>query len=54
MSVMEKITLKNSILVVKKQHSFVAYSVTHRMRPSAEKKVKDTWKIVYLNSGALL
>ncbi len=45
---------QNSVLVVKKkQHFFVAYSVTHRMRPSAEKKVKDTWKIVYLNSGAL-
>ncbi len=37
----------------KKQHGFVAYSVTHRMRPSKKKKiVKDTWKIVYLNSGA--
>ncbi len=38
---MEKIMLKNSVLVVKNQHCFVVYSVTHRMRPSQKKK----WKI---------
>ncbi len=37
----------------KQQHGFVAHSVTNRMRPSQKKKVKDTRKIVYLNSGAL-
>ncbi len=53
MSVMEQITLKNSILVVKKQHDFVAGNVPNRMRSSKKKKkVKDTRKIVYLNSGA--
>ncbi len=36
----------------KKHHSFVAYSLTDRMRPSKKIKVKDTLKIVYLNSGA--
>ncbi len=40
MSVMEQITLKNSVLVVKKQHDFVAGNVPNRM------------KIDYLNSGA--
>ncbi len=49
-SVMEQITLKNSVLVVKKQHDFVAGNVPNRMRSS--KKKKDTRKIVYLNSGA--
>ncbi len=48
-SVMEQITLKNSVLVVKKQHDFVAGNVPNRM---SQKKVKDTRKIVYLNSGA--
>ncbi len=52
-SVMEQITLKNSVLVVKKQHDFVAGNVPNRMRSSKKKKkVKDTRKIVYLNSGA--
>ncbi len=50
-SVMEQITLKNSVLVVKK-FDFVAGNVPNRMRPSKKKKVKDTRKIVYLNSGA--
>ncbi len=36
----------------KKQHDFVAGSVPNRMRSSKKKKVKDTRKIVYLNSGA--
>ncbi len=50
---MEQITLKNSVLVVKKQHDFVAGNVPNRMRSSKKKKkVKDTRKIVYLNSGA--
>ncbi len=44
---MEQITLKNSVLVVKKQHDFVAGNVPNRMRSS-----KNTRKIVYLNSGA--
>ncbi len=48
---MEQITLKNSVLVVKKQHDFVAGNVPNRMRSSKKKKVKDTWNIVYLNSG---
>ncbi len=48
---MEQITLKNSVLVVKKQHDFVAGNVPNRMRSSKKKKkVKDTRKIVYLNS----
>ncbi len=53
-SVMEQITLKNSVLVVKKQHDFVAGNVPNRMRSSKKKKVKvkDTRKIDYLNSGA--
>ncbi len=51
-SVMEQITLKNSVLVVKKQHDFVAGNVPNRMRSSKKKKVKDTRKIVYLNYGA--
>ncbi len=51
-SVME-LTLK-SCLGSKKQHGFVAYSVTNRMRPSTKKKVKDTRNLVYLNSAALL
>ncbi len=53
-SVMEQITVKNSVLVVKKQHDFVAGNVPNRMRSSKKKKkkVNDTWKIVYLNSGA--
>ncbi len=52
-SVMEQITLKNSVLVVKKQHDFVAGNVPNRMRSSKKnKKVKDTRKIVYLSSGA--
>ncbi len=38
--------------MVKKQHDFVAGNVPNRMRPSKKKKVKDTQKIVYLNSGA--
>ncbi len=50
-SVMEQITLKNSVLVVKKQHDFVAGNVPNRMRSSKKKKVKDTRKIVYLNSA---
>ncbi len=50
----EQITLKNSVLVVKKQHDFVAGNVPNRMRSSKKKKVKDTQKIVYLNSGAPL
>ncbi len=50
MSVMEQITLKNSVLVVKKQHDFVAGNVPNRMRSSKKQKVKDTRKIVYLNS----
>ncbi len=45
-SVMEQITLKNSVLVVKKQHDFVAGNVPNRMRSSKKKKVKE------LNSGA--
>ncbi len=50
---MEQITLKNSVLVVKKkQHDFVAGNVPNRMKSSKKKKVKDTRKIVYLNSGA--
>ncbi len=52
MSVMEQITLKNSVLVVKKQHGFVADNVPNRMKSSKKKKVKDTRKIDYLNSGA--
>ncbi len=48
-SVMEQITLKNSVLVVKKQHDFVADNVPNRMN-HPQKKVKDTRKIVYLNS----
>ncbi len=52
MSVMEQITLKNSVLVVKKQHDFVADNVPNRMKSSKKKKVKDTRKIDYLNSGA--
>ncbi len=51
-SVMEQITLKNSVLVVKKQHDFVAGNVPNRMKSSKKKKVKDTRKIDYLNSGA--
>ncbi len=52
-SVMEQITLKNSVLVVKKQHDFVADNVPNRMKSSKKKKRdKDTRKIVYLNSGA--
>ncbi len=51
-SVMEQITLKNSVLVVKKQHNFVAGNVPNRMKSSKKKKIKDTRKIVYLNSGA--
>ncbi len=51
-SVMEQITLKNSVLVVKKQHDFVAGNIPNRMKSSKKKKVKDTRKIVYLNSGA--
>ncbi len=38
-SVMEQITLKNSVLVVKKQHDFVAGNVPNRMR-SSKKKTK--------------
>ncbi len=49
---MEQITLKNSVLVVKKQHEFVAGNVPNRMKSSKKKKVKDTRKIDYLNSGA--
>ncbi len=41
-SVMEQITLKNSVLVVKKQHDFVADNVPNRMKSSKKKKVKDT------------
>ncbi len=52
MSVMEQITLKNRVLVVKKQHDFVADNVSNRMKSSKKKKVKDTRKIDYLNSGA--
>ncbi len=52
MSVMEQITLKNSVLVVKNQHDFVADNVPNRMKSSKKKKVKDTRKIDYLNSGA--
>ncbi len=37
-SVMEQITLKNSVLVVKKQHDFVAGNVPNRMRSSKKKK----------------
>ncbi len=51
MSVMEQITLKNSVLVVKKQHDFVADNVSNRMK-SSKKKKSDTRKIDYLNSGA--
>ncbi len=36
----------------KKQHDFVAGNVPNRTRSSKKKKVKDTRKIVYLNSGA--
>ncbi len=39
-SVIEQITLKNSVLVVKKQHDFVAGNVPNRMRPSKKKKSK--------------
>ncbi len=39
-SVMEQITLKNSVLVVKKQHDFVAGNVPNRMRSSKKKKSK--------------
>ncbi len=35
---MEQITLKNSVLVVKKQHDFVAGNVPNRMRSSKKKK----------------
>ncbi len=50
---MEQITLKNSVLVVKKQHDFVAGNVPNRMRSSKKKKkVTDTQNIVHLNSGA--
>ncbi len=31
---------KNCVLVVKKPHGLVVYSVTHRMRPSPQKKPK--------------
>ncbi len=44
---MEQITLKNSVLVVKKQHDFVAGNVPNRMKSSKKKKVKDTRKIDY-------
>ena len=37
---MELLTLRNCVLVVKKQHGFVAYSATNRMRPSTKKKSK--------------
>ncbi len=41
---------KNCVLVVKKPHGFVAYSVTHRMRPSPPKKPqRNQRKIVYFN-----
>ncbi len=51
MSVMEQITLKNSVLVVKKQHDFVADCLKQN-EIIQKKKVKDTRKIDYLNSGA--
>ncbi len=35
---MEQITLKNSVLVVKKLHDFVAGNVPNRMRSSKKKK----------------
>ncbi len=35
---MEQITLKNSVLVVKKQHDFVAGNVPNRMKSSKKKK----------------
>ncbi len=49
---MEQITLKNSVLVVKKQHDFVAGNVPNRMRSSKKKKFTDTRNIVHLNSAA--
>ncbi len=41
-SVMEQITLKNSVLVVKKQHDFVAGNVPNRMRSSKKKSQRYT------------
>ncbi len=41
-SVMEQITLKNSVLVVKKQHDFVADNVPNRMKSSKKKSQRYT------------
>ncbi len=50
---MEQITLKNSVLVVKNQHDFVADNVPNRMKSSKKKSQRYTedW---LLNSGAPL
>ncbi len=40
-SVMEQITLKNSILVVKKQHDFVAGNVPNRMRKKSQRYTEE-------------
>ncbi len=48
-SVMEQITLKNSVLVVKKkQHDFVAGNVPNRMRSSKKKKITDTILFIWI------
>ncbi len=50
---MEQITLKNSILVVKKTAWFCSRQCPKQNEIIQKKKeVKDTRKIVYLNSGA--
>ncbi len=52
-SVMEQITLKNSVLVVKKTAQFCSRQCPKQNEViQKKKKVKDTRKIVYLNSGA--
>ncbi len=45
-SVMEQITLKNSVLVVKKQHDFVADNVPNRMKSSKKKKSKIHGRLI--------
>ncbi len=43
---MEQITLKNSVLVVKKQHDFVADNVSNRMKSSKKKKSKIHGRLI--------